>query len=89
MLIIELYGLPEIDIGKVSFKLKELIDECGISRYRLAQMTETRFEVIGRLCDGECHRVDLRVIARICYVLKCSISDIIIYEPPIRKKESN
>lgn len=66
--------------GNVSIHLKELIDAKGITRYRLAKLADTRFEVVEKWCSGTVERIDSDVLARFCYILNCDISDIIKYE---------
>lgn len=65
--------------GKISVHLKELIEEKGITRYRLAKLADTRFEVVEKWCSGTVERIDSDVLARFCYILDCEITDIIKY----------
>lgn len=65
--------------GKISIHLKELMDERGITRYRLAKLADTRFEVVEKWCSGTVERIDSDVLARFCYILDCEITDIITY----------
>ena len=65
--------------GNVSVHLKELIEEQGITRYRLAKLADTRFEVVEKWCSGTVERIDSDVLARFCYILNCEITDIIKY----------
>ena len=65
--------------GNVSIRLKELIEERGITRYRLAKLADTRFEVVEKWCSGTVERIDSDVLARFCYILNCEIADIIKY----------
>lgn len=65
--------------GKISIHLKELIEEKGITRYRLAKLADTRFEVVEKWCSGTVERIDSDVLARFCYILDCEITDIIKY----------
>ena len=65
--------------GKISIHLKELIEEKGITRYRLAKLADTRFEVVEKWCSGTVERIDSDVLARFCYILNCEITDIIKY----------
>ncbi len=67
------------DYGKVDICLKQLLDERGLTRYYLVKATNTRFEVIDKWYSNKVGRIDLDVLARICYVLNCSPSDIIKY----------
>ena len=66
--------------GKISINLKDLIEEKGITRYRLAKLADTRFEVVEKWCSGTVERIDSDVLARFCYILDCEITDIIKYD---------
>ena len=52
----------------------------GITRYRLAKLADTRFEVVEKWCSGTVERIDTDVLARFCYILDCNITDILRYE---------
>lgn len=80
MMPVELSGLTLRDYGHVRINLKELMDKDGITRYALAKSVATRFEVIDKWYNGNVERIDLDVLARICFVLNCKIEDILIYE---------
>lgn len=67
--------------GKVSIHLKELMVKKGITRYRLAKLADTRFEVVEKWCSGSVERIDADVLARFCYILQCDVSDILKYIP--------
>ena len=67
--------------GKISVHLKELMEAKGITRYRLAKLADTRFEVVEKWCSGTVERIDADVLARFCYILDCKITDIIQYDP--------
>lgn len=67
--------------GKVSIHLTEIMNDRGITRYRLARLADTRFEVVDKWCCGTIERIDTDVLARFCYILNCSITDIIQYDP--------
>ncbi len=68
------------DYGKITIKLKELMDEHNITRNQLANMINSRFEVINKWYNNDVEKLDLDVLARICYVLNCKVEDIIKYE---------
>ena len=65
--------------GKVTIHLRELMEQRSITRYRLAKLADTRFEVVEKWCSGTVERIDTDVLARFCYILDCNISDIIQY----------
>jgi putative transcriptional regulator len=66
--------------GRITVHLKELMDEKKITRYRLAKLADTRFEVVDKWCSGTVERIDADVLARFCYILNCEITDIIKYD---------
>lgn len=77
----ELRSVVSIDLyGKISIHLKSLIEKKGITRYRLAKLADTRFEVVEKWCSGTVERIDTDVLARFCYILNCEITDIIKYD---------
>ncbi len=63
--------------GNISVHLKEIIEEKGITRYRLAKLADTRFEVVEKWCSGTVERIDSDVLARFCYILNCDVNDIV------------
>lgn len=68
-----------VDYGKIEIHLKDILDSRELSKNYLAKAADTRFEVIKKWYDNSIERMDLDVLARICYVLDCSPSDIIKY----------
>lgn len=68
------------DYGKVKLKLKDRMDERGLTRSRVANDVGTRFEVIDKWYNNEVERLDLDVLARICYILECEVGDLLEYE---------
>jgi transcriptional regulator, XRE family len=68
------------EYGKISIHLKEIMDSKGITRNYLARISNTRFEVINKWYNGVVEKMDLDILARICYVLECSPADIIKYD---------
>ena len=68
------------EYGKISVHLKEIMDSKGIKRNYLAKISNTRFEVIDRWYNNNVEKMDLDILARICYVLECSPADIIKYD---------
>lgn len=68
------------EYGKIKVCLKELLNEKEITRNYLAKRVDTNFEVIDKWCKGNVERMDLDLLARVCYVLGCEPADIIKYD---------
>lgn len=67
------------EYGEVRIHLRELMEEKNISRNQLARAINSRFEVIDRWYHCNVEKIDVDILARICYVLDCNISDLISY----------
>lgn len=65
--------------GSISVDIKHIMDEKGITRNSLARAINARFEVINKWYNGNVEKIDTDILARICYVLECTPSDIIKY----------
>lgn len=68
------------EYGEINIHLKEIMDRKNITRNYLARFSNTRFEVINKWYNNEVEKMDLNILARICYVLECSPADIIKYD---------
>ena len=67
------------EYGKVNMRLKEIMDAKGIKRHTLAKAVDTRFEVIDKWYNNKIENLDLDILARHCFVLECSIDDLLYY----------
>lgn len=68
------------EYGRIIMNLKEVMDKNNITRNALARSVNTRFEVINKWYNGDVEKLDLDILARVCYVLKCDICDILVYD---------
>ena len=73
--------LMRADYGMVELRLKELMDERGMTRNQLARLIDARFEVVSKWYNGRVEKLDLDILARMCYALDCEVSDIVVYVP--------
>lgn len=67
--------------GKIKIKLSKLMDEKGITRNKMRSLTGVKYEVVDRYYKADnVERVDLDFLAKICYVLNCTVGDLLEYQ---------
>ena len=69
----------KLENGYFLFKLDDVLEGKQISKNKLMRDTNTDFKVIKRLSTGECTRMDIFIIARLCDYLNCEMTDIVEY----------
>ena len=71
------------EYGYIKDKLAEVLEQRGITRNRLRTLTGVKYDVIDRYYKGQnVSLADLDFLAKCCYVLDCSISDLLEYQAP-------
>lgn len=76
----EEYGVMRMqEYGCVTLKLRQVMEERGISRNRLARLINTRYEVIDKWYKGSVEKLDLDILARLCFVLHCQVGELLEY----------
>ncbi len=68
--------------GTIRIKLDELLEKTGISKGKLSHRAEMQRTQINNFCKNKVTRLDTDVLARICAVFDCQISDLLEYIPP-------
>lgn len=69
------------DFGAVKLTLKSYLDDKGITRNQLATYSGIKYQTVDRYYRSEkVERVDLTLLAKMCYVLNCDIGDLLKYE---------
>ena len=68
------------DYGKLEITLKDLLIEKGVSRNRLCTMIAVNYDLVNRYYNNRVIRVDIDIIARMCFALKCDVNDILKYK---------
>jgi len=68
------------DYGKILFMFGKVMDEKQINRNQLAIRAGIRFEVADRFYNGNIERLDVDVLARVCFVLDCNVADVITFD---------
>ena len=67
------------DYGRIVFLFGKVMDEKKINRNQLAKRAGIRFEVADRFYKGEIERLDVDVLAKVCFVLGCGVGDVVSY----------
>lgn len=71
------------EYGHIKVKLADVLDSRGITRNRLRTLTGVKYDVINRYYKGQdVTLADLDFLAKCCYVLDCTISDLLEYQHP-------
>lgn len=63
----------------IRFRLKEILNEKGLSERKLAEMTHIRPNTINDICRNQIQRLHVDVIEKICNALGVKPGDWIIY----------
>lgn len=83
MSIISIYVILDIINVEENIMVKLTIDKIlskkQISRYKLAQMTNTKYQIIDNYYKNKVVRYDSFILSKICEALDCDIKDILIY----------
>ena len=67
--------------GTIRIKLDELVKKTGISKNKLSHKAEMQRSQINNYCNNKITRLDTDVLARICTVFNCQISDLLEFVP--------
>ena len=70
----------ETEFGVVYCDLKSIMNKKHIGIYKLSRLTGLKYDVISRYYVNSIIKYDAFVLAKLCYVLNCSISDLLKYE---------
>jgi putative transcriptional regulator len=70
------------EYGVVRLRLQEFMDQRGINRNQMARRIGVRFEVIDKWYQGKVEKLDLDVLARLCFVLDCQAGELLEYRTP-------
>jgi len=69
--------------GRVSITVRKVMEEKGFTRNKLAKATGLAYNSVNRYYqDDTLSSIDLDILAKICFVLDCDITDVLRYEKP-------
>lgn len=73
-------GIYELkNYGEIKVNIREVMKRKNMTRNKLAKLTGCTYNVIERYYEAELARIDLDVLARICFVLDCKTTDVLKY----------
>ena len=79
--------MRDIDFGRIQLNLEALRKSQNISINKLACRAEMQRTQLKGYCKNDVQRLDISVLARLCYALDCDITDILEYIPPKKSAE--
>ena len=69
------------DYGIVYLKVKDVMDEKGITINTLSKLANIKYETAKKYYYNKNFIYNGEVLAKFCYILNCKIEDILVYEP--------
>lgn len=71
-----------MEFGTIRLKLDEQLKKSGLSKNKFSQRAELQRTQLNKYLRNEVSLLDKAVLARMCTVLNCEISDILEFIPP-------
>jgi len=74
--------MQDVNYGQVRLKIEEQMKSQQISINKLAFRAKMQRTQLKAYMKNEVQRVDLSILARLCYALNCKVEDLIEYVKP-------
>ncbi|MCI9585539.1 MAG: helix-turn-helix transcriptional regulator [Bacilli bacterium] len=71
-----------VEYGSIHFDIKTMMKKRKMTKTQLAKRTGLHHQIIDRYYNNNVTRYDKDVLAKLCFILDCSLSDILYYEKP-------
>ena len=71
----------------IRIKLSEILGKKKMTRKKLSELTGIRANTICDLYNEKVKKLDIEALNRICTVLNCDVSDLIVFENEKEEKE--
>ena len=68
--------------GSVHWNLGRLVQGSKLSKNKIAMRADIQRAQLTRYCNKPVQRIDLDILARLCFTLNCSVADLLEYHPP-------
>lgn len=72
-----------VDYGKIVCDIQTVMKKRNLSKNQVVKKTGLHHQVIQRYMDGNIARYDRDILAKLCYVFDCKLSEILYYSDPI------
>lgn len=77
----------EKDYGLIKLNIEEILDKAGISKNKICKDLDLPRPNFNKYCRNQFQRIDANLIAKLCFYLDCSITELITYVPPKKGKK--
>ena len=74
--------MEDLEYGTIKIHLDELMKERNLSLNKLSFRAEMQRTQLRKYRDNTVQRLDVAVLARLCFALNCDLNDLIEYVPP-------
>lgn len=74
--------MNDSEFGIIKLHLRELMEKQNLTLNKLSFRAEMQRTQLKHYYDGSIQRLDMAVLSRLCYALKCDLNDLLEYVPP-------
>ena len=71
----------------IKVNLTKLLEDRGISMYRLAKDTEIAYQTLWKLNTGRAQRIGFDLLEKICLRLDCTPGELLLINPDVAAKK--
>lgn len=68
------------DYGRISCNLKEILNKKQMTIYKLSNISNIKYEIIKKYCDNDFQRIDIDILAKLCFCLNLEVDSLLKYE---------
>ena len=72
----------------VRFRLRELLDERGMSQTELQARTGFAYSTISELYHNKARRIDVGTLETLCETLECTVGELVEYVPQKKRQRT-
>lgn len=72
------------EFGTITFHLAEVIAKSGISKNKICKRTDMQRTQLNNYCNNNISRLDMSILAKLCSVLSCDITDLLTFTPYVK-----